>query len=423
MPRAAPVCALWRGCRAALTGAAARRAAAVLASVVVACTAPTSRSVPVTPAVSQPPSPASAAPQNWSVAHVELPADVESGTSTTSNICSPCHGSLTSLTGVTPGGPGLVAVGFEQPSNTGAVWTSTDGDAWSRLEGFPAAAGSTVAAVTSGDRLVAVGADGNGAFAWTSRDGTAWTPSDPSPDLVGVPSLTGMNAVVQWQGRYVAGGYADPAYGQHVAAVWTSADGVEWSRLADGAQWEQARIFDLVARPTGLIAVGAVGEGDLDRATAGVWLSPDGVEWERVESPAFANGSMRSVLAAGPGIVAAGVRATTDGAAVWTSADGRRWAPAPSAPVFESYGRTVQILALAPRGREILAAGWRADAGNGSATVWSSLDGLDWQRMPDEPSFSGGAIARLVPFGDRLIAVGWTGAPDNVSAAAWVSPP
>ncbi len=73
----------------------------------------------------------------------------------------------------------------------------------------------------------------------------------------------------------------------------------------------------------GLVAVGSVGnDGDADAA---VWTSVDGVTWSRVPHDEAVFGGaggqlMRSVTAGGPGLVAVG-DADTD-AAVWVAVPG-----------------------------------------------------------------------------------------------------
>ncbi len=86
------------------------------------------------------------------------------------------------MSSVTVGGPGLVAVG--SAANDGAVWTSPDGIIWSRVPHDEAVFGGGgvqgMSSVTAGGPgLVAVGWDGLGgddnAAVWTSPDGIIWS--------------------------------------------------------------------------------------------------------------------------------------------------------------------------------------------------------------------------------------------------------
>ena len=113
-----------------------------------------------------------------------------------------------------------------------------------------------------------------------------------------------------------------------VAAVWTSPDGVTWSRVPDDGRasdgaWN-GQMWAVTAGGSGLVAVGYDGlDGDFDAA---FWTSSDGVTWSRVRDDGRAsdgawNGQMWAVTAGGPGLVAVGsARPGEDSdAAVWVT--------------------------------------------------------------------------------------------------------
>jgi hypothetical protein len=87
---------------------------------------------------------------------------------------------------VATGGPGLVAVGYDESDGDrdAAVWVSADGWTWSRVPHDEAVFGGTdeqeMASVgASGSGLVAVGDDNSGgnwdAAVWASGDGLTWS--------------------------------------------------------------------------------------------------------------------------------------------------------------------------------------------------------------------------------------------------------
>ena len=88
---------------------------------------------------------------------------------------------------VTAGGPGLVAVGSD--GSAAAVWTSPDGFIWSRVPHDAALGGAsfqTMRSVTIGAvGLIAVGSDGSDAgedaAVWTSPDGITWSRVQTEP--------------------------------------------------------------------------------------------------------------------------------------------------------------------------------------------------------------------------------------------------
>ncbi len=122
----------------------------------------------------------------------------------------------------------------------------------------------------------------------------------------------------------VAVGWDDVSGGDEDGAVWTSPDGIIWSRVphdeavfggARGARFQE--MWSVTAGGPGLVA--GVYEDRLDDADAAVWTSPDGIIWSRVpDDEAVFGGAghqeMLSVTFGGSGLVAVG-----QGAMVWVA--------------------------------------------------------------------------------------------------------
>lgn len=130
---------------------------------------------------------------------------------------------------VTVGGPGLVAVGSDGSGDDfdAAVWTSVDGVTWSRVPPDESVFGRAgiqmmVSVTAGGPGLVAVGSDGSGdedAAVWTSVDGLTWSrvPDDESV-LGGVRSQMMLSVIDREQGLVGVG--RDDVDGDRDAAVW-----------------------------------------------------------------------------------------------------------------------------------------------------------------------------------------------------------
>jgi hypothetical protein len=235
------------------------------------------------------------------------------------------------LRGVIAGGPGFVAFGERVPWGS-AVWISPDGLAWTRVPDDPAVFSANMEAMTvGGPGLVAVGYDEttSNPAVWTSPDGYTWTrvPHDPAVFGEGDPDemISGMriNDVAAGETGLVAVGAdlteSSPDELKIMAAVWTSPDGVTWTRVPhDPALFEGEE----VAAMTGVAAVGdgfvAIGDE--------VWTSRDGTNWTRsTDVPVITDtDGMRHVIAAGPGVIILGIdglgpySAVDDYPDVWT---------------------------------------------------------------------------------------------------------
>jgi len=210
---------------------------------------------------------------------------------------------------------------------------------------------------------------------------------------------------------------------------------LSWVRVEDQDAFADAAIMAVTRGGPGLIAVGEVDEEaplDDSNSDVAVWVSVDGMAWERIHDPSFAGqpdstcgprGALYQGVwdvASGPlGIVATGMDACH--AAVWISDDGRTWTEVIDDDWLENPGRIWSVTAGGP--------GWVVVGGDsqGNGVVWVSEDGVDWTAVHDEdlqaPTGSRVDLRDVTVGGPGLIAVGSTGFEDSGSqqAAIWVS--
>ena len=274
---------------------------------------------------------------------------------------------------VTQGGPGLVAVGFDGGNGLdAAVWTSLDGLEWERAAHDPVLVGPgdqvMVAVIAGGPGVVAAGRDGLDAAVWTSTDGIRWSRArSRGSDFEGA-RIHGLSQ----------GGPGLVAVGSDGTepVVWTSVDGLSWARAGDGVTAVigptirgPGLMLDVTQGGPGLVAVG----GDL--LDAAVWTSTDGVLWSRAPRAGSLSGgpdrlTMRSATTTGDGLVAVGTDGTS--AAVWTSSDGLVWSRVPSADsAFGGSGRADMQGVATAEGRS-----WRWD--RQAIPTWMRRSGRLW---------------------------------------------
>jgi hypothetical protein len=281
------------------------------------------------------------------------------------------------MNSVVAGGPGLVAVGLDGEYGEGrdaAIWSSIDGRTWSRVPHEDGVfGGAWIDAVTvGGPGLVAVGGttrgvDGVDAVVWTSVDGIAWSriPHDESI-FGGVEDQYMSDVTAGGPGLVAVGtdggtGVWDHNTGIH-AAVWTSVDGIKWSRVPNhdallGTGGNPAPMLSVTTGGPGLVAVG----GEIG-ARMPVWTSLDGFTWTRVPDDETFRGVMFEVIDGESGLKAIGCECNASGG--WESS----WNP----------------------------------------VVWTSLDGFTWTRVPDDDAILDGAeqLSSLIIHGPHLIALG-----------------
>ncbi|MFN2524670.1 MAG: adenylate/guanylate cyclase domain-containing protein [Actinomycetota bacterium] len=339
---------------------------------------------------------------------------------------------------------GLVAVGYDTSSGEadGAVWTSPDGSEWERRQsralGGPGAQ-MMYGVVEGPGGIVAVGQDTSGgdldAAVWTSPDGEHWTRIAHDETLFGGPRDQLMSRIVRGPGGLFAVGY-DQSFGDFDAAVWRSPDGMRWARVSSKSFRLPGDQQMKSVTPRGdrvLIAVGydAAG-GDADAA---VWRSR-AHEWRRLQLAETIVGGdgiqeMISVTLGPEGFVAAGRDESFGDAdsAIWASKDGLRWKRVlHDAEVFGGVGhQTIQGIRGGSSG--LVAVGSDGFGGGLDGAVWTSRDGKVWARVQsqvNEAIFGGDGIQNIktvVITEQAIVAAGWITDPNgDFDAAIWLAP-
>ena len=324
------------------------------------------------------------------------------------------------------------------PSPTVATPAPVTGT-WSRVPRDEAVFGGDgdqgMGSVTGGGPgLVAVGGDGGDAVVWTSVDGVTWS---RVPDEESLFAGWTMASITVGGPGLVAVGYDTGPSLAATSAVWTSVDGIAWSRVAhDEAVFGGAAMFSVTVGGPGLVAVGQT-EGPRTDEDAVVWTSVDGTTWTRVAHDEMVFGGegaqrMTSVTAGGPGLVAVGWREyfhseyVSLSAAVWTSPDGFTWSQVPhDKSVFGGVPRDVGgtgMSSVTAGGPGLVAVGgWGYDSVE-DAVLWTSPDGFTWSQVPhDETAFGGAVVSSVTATGPGLVAVGTRDSRSGPDAAVWTS--
>ena len=385
-------------------GSVARKAAALaLATVLVSCSTPGPKSPDDRSSFG-------AAGERWE----RLPGDALSTGVVTAHARSPLapgEGIARWLVGGSTTEPGT---GLRMP----VAWSSADASAWERatLPLPPGASAAEAAALSrSSGKAVAVGwferegGDVDGAV-WTSSDGRAWQLAGSDTNAFGGAGKQRLTAAAGGPRGFVALGHDDQD-GRVTPAVWTSADGTSWRRVAGGAGHpfgERSRLFGVAVGAAGAVVVGTVGFGT--GSDGAMWWSADGERWEQLSGDGAALGGpgeqqVNDVTATTSGFVAVGYDLAPlqrRRAAVWTSRDGKTWQRALAPPrVDEDVGTDgVSVLDVAGSGPLVAIGG-----GGRTSAVWTSVDGIRWTReqLPSEMTF-GPSVEGVATDGQSVLA-------------------
>jgi hypothetical protein len=265
---------------------------------------------------------------------------------------------------------------------------------------------------------------------WRSTTGTRWNRvSDLS---LGGPGDQQMAGATVLDSGVVAVGWENFG-GDQDAAVWTSdTRGGKWERI-DGVASGLHEAGDqsmrrVISIRTGLVAVGS--ETLTEGVDAAVWGSEAGHRWERKTSRFFGGSGDQEAFGATTledSLVVVGYQTTEAGdqeAAVWVEVD-EAWLPVED-PSLGGDGDQ-QLTAVMAARPGLVAVGFDNYMGNHDAAVWTSIDGLSWERVrPDETIFGGPGNERMfavVPAGSFLVAGGVSDNPEgDADGAIWLSP-
>jgi hypothetical protein len=317
----------------------------------------------------------------------------------------------------------------------GVFLRSTDGQTWkSATAGGTAGWPSQIAAGASG--VVATGTLDDKTASWFSPDGIHWNYHlKVFPQRLGTDDTVGVNDVIATGDGWLAVGadgvgcvvscVPNPIRG----LVWTSTNGLDWTRLANQSSLKGGGLHAVVAIDGGYVAGGDAG------GNAAFWTSPDGAIWTRVaDDPSFATTSAGQGvqivgLAVHDGTIAAvGMESSGGGDApslvrAWSSTDGRTWSEASvdgglGGQVFSVAATTTGFLATGPSGAESCLGG-----------IWSSSDGTTWACAASDQGFDGFAPNAAASGASVDVAVGLTnagcgddGCPQGLPGAVWWRP-
>jgi hypothetical protein len=270
--------------------------------------------------------------------------------------------------------------------------------------------------VAGGPGLIAVGTMSDEDYdpaAWVSIDGLTWdsVPVEGTYDS----SWESMNSVTAGGPGFVSVGmdtFID--FGRRwEAAVWVSEDGMSWQRVSHPALTESKaqEMWGITRSASDLTAVGFSMEVDLE-PDAAVWVSSDGYRWDRTSQDSLTTPSGDWIpddndptVVYGPnGYVATGGDIRDGGHAVWHSTDGRNWEQIPDSSLPKDD--SVLLAAIAATDDGYVVVGHRFQPNEDSdVVVWLSEDGFTWTEVAFE--LDGQQVSgAITTFGDEIVVVG-----------------
>jgi hypothetical protein len=236
---------------------------------------------------------------------------------------------------------------------------------------------------------------------WSSEDGKIWKLENSNAPWGKRRSIQ----VVEFKDKlWLVGGWG-PEIG-YKNDIWSSEDGISWKLEKENTEWSAREGHQVVNFDNKLWVIGGV-TYDNKGLTNDVWSSEDGINWEqatdnagwelRWDHTATAFNNKLWVI----GGMGFNGKLFND---VWSSEDGKVWKQEVANPPFASRqgGALVEY-----KDKLWLISRLNADIyGGGVNDVWSSEDGIVWQKTVDDPDWYGREDLGVVVFQDKIWVVG-----------------
>jgi hypothetical protein len=262
----------------------------------------------------------------------------------------------------------------------------------------------------------------------------AWA-EKPGPDWIKVTDKAPWRArdssgEVVFQDRlWLLGGWFD-SFSAPPRDVWSSADGKDWKLVTKEAPWKHSDLPMTVVFKDRMWLLGGWYNGRLPGhgASSEVWSSRDGITWEQATkaapwSPRLAAGVVvfkhrMWVLGGTENYYFGDERSLKND--VWSSADGREWkletASAPWSP------RAYHAAVVHDGRLWVLGGGNYVPKYQALNDVWSSADGVRWERATDKAPWPARIWFSSVAYRDHLwVLGGWSNNPSKNWGDVWYS--
>ena len=255
---------------------------------------------------------------------------------------------------------------------------------------------------------------------WASANGREWTRIAENAPW----QHSDLSMSIAFKNRlWIMGGWYKGRLPGHSASdqVWASEDGIHWQQVAKHAGWSPRLASGIVEHRGKIWILGGIENyyfGNDDSLKNDVWSSADGKEW-KLETP-HAGWSPRAyhqavvlngrIYVLGGGNYVPSHHAKND---VWSSPDGVNWiCETEAAP----WAPRLWFGAAVYRGRIWVLGGWsRKDDNYGD--VWHSADGKNWQRLETAHCWKARHEHSVLMFDDRLWVMGGHARP--LSSEVW----
>ena len=244
----------------------------------------------------------------------------------------------------------------------------------------------------------------------SSTDAVHWTTPKPMSVAgltyaVEVTSVSETPSALVAIGRIVGVACGGPST---VSAMWSSLDGLTWSRVTPPADFASASVYTVDGGPSGFIAFGHLKDG----LTQSLWTSSDGRTWHSKLLPksVFGNVVVQGATSLAAGFAVSGAVESGEGCggpqyetpSLWWSADGGAWTRATLTGAAPATNSTISVTRINSRTYMAVANQWDEATQAVTTKVWVTSDGRTWKVVPSPAPM---LVATIITDGRQGLAI------------------
>ena len=184
--------------------------------------------------------------------------------------------------------------------------------------------------------------------------------------------------------------------------VWFSADGKNWRRETDAAEWGERYSHQALSHNGRLYVLGGIAADGSNRND--VWSSADGANWSLEDDAEWAERWGHQALSHNGRLYVLGGNDGSNRNDVWSSADGANWSLEETA--HAKWAGRFGHQAVSHNGRLYVLGGYAGYFSNSLNDVWSSADGKNWSRETDGAEWAKRADYQALSHNGRIYVLG-----------------
>lgn len=249
---------------------------------------------------------------------------------------------------------------------------------------------------------------------WSSPDGIIWTRRVAHADF----SPRKHHELVVFNNQlWIFGGITNQDINKEITSdIWSSTDGIHWQQQTANPPFAVRTDHRVTSFNNKLWLVGGNDGIAFGKIYSDVWSSSDGINWtEEVTNSEFSAGTgQHKILIFNNKIWLFGWDEDFESDDIWSSADGKNWVEVNRDAEYRSIRDSAEFTVYKNKL-------WLVGGGFCQCEVWSSSDGISWKMVSEDGFFHGRSFHKLISFQNKMWIIGGVDLNYELKDDTWVS--